>query len=234
MSQSFLANKLFYDLRRSPARTTLEIKIDREGQLVVVAPIEWPMDLIERSVEEKRLWIYTKLAQKELLFRPPKPKEYVSGETFHYLGRSYRLQLVKGHPLRRTVPALRLEGGRFLLRIDERDRAHQHFVDWYINEGSPWLQRRVELWSRRIGIAPPAADIMELGFRWGSCGRKGNLSFHWRTLLLPPRIIDYIAAHELVHLHEPHHTPKFWRRLERAMPDFFERKQWLAENGGRF
>jgi len=60
------------------------------------------------------------------------------------------------------------------------------------------------------------------------------LNFHWRTVKLPPRIIEYIAVHELVHLVEPHHTEAFWLRLERAMPDMAVRKKWLAENGSRF
>jgi predicted metal-dependent hydrolase len=233
MSQSILISNIPFDMRRSAQRKTLEIKIAREGQLVLAVPHDCPMEVIERAVEEKRLWIYTKLAQKELLFTPPRPKEYVSGETFYYLGRTYRLLVVKT-PSDKAIAALRLEGDRFLLRFDERECADQHFANWYISEGTPWLRRRVELWARRIGIAPPSSDIRELGFRWGSCGRKGNLSFHWRTVLLPPRMIDYLIAHELVHLYEPHHTREFWRILERAMPDFFERKRWLAENGARY
>jgi predicted metal-dependent hydrolase len=55
--------------------------------------------------------------------------------------------------------------------------------------------------------------------------------FHWRTILLPPRAIDYVIVHELVHLIEPHHGAEFWRRVERALPDYELRKRWLAENG---
>lgn len=76
--------------------------------------------------------------------------------------------------------------------------------------------------------------MQDLGFRWGSCGRGGRLNFHWRSILLPPRIIEYVIVHELVHIHEPHHTTAFWTRVERAMPDFAARKQWLAEHAGRF
>lgn len=61
--------------------------------------------------------------------------------------------------------------------------------------------------------------------------RQGwRLFFHWRAILLPPPIVDYVIAHELVHLREPHHTPAFWTKLERLMPDFPRRKQWLAES----
>jgi predicted metal-dependent hydrolase len=66
---------------------------------------------------------------------------------------------------------------------------------------------------------------------WGSCGKGGRLYFHWRSILLPPRIADYVVVHELVHLREPHHSPGFWRAVERVLPDFAHRKQWLAEHG---
>ena len=62
----------------------------------------------------------------------------------------------------------------------------------------------------------------------------GALHFHWRAICLPPRIIEYLVAHELAHLCVPHHDSDFSRRLDRAMPDYTARKHWLAEHGGRF
>jgi predicted metal-dependent hydrolase len=73
--------------------------------------------------------------------------------------------------------------------------------------------------------------VQDLGYRWGSCGKGGRLFFHWRTVLLPPPIIEYVVVHELVHLVEAHHTPAFWARVERAMPGYAARKLWLAERG---
>ena len=73
--------------------------------------------------------------------------------------------------------------------------------------------------------------MQDLGYRWGSCGKGEMLYFHWKTILLPARIAEYVVVHELVHLHEPNHSAEFWQRLERAMPDYEERKQWLAEHG---
>ncbi len=104
-------------------------------------------------------------------------------------------------------------------------------VAWYVTHGSPWLRRRIDLLADRIGVPPPPITVRDLGFRWGSCSRAGTVHIHWRTLQLPPRIIEYVVAHELIHLLEPHHGPQFWRRLERAMSDFAQRKQWLAERG---
>ena len=76
--------------------------------------------------------------------------------------------------------------------------------------------------------------VRDLGYRWASCGRNATLNFHWRVILLPPRIIEYLVVHELVHLSDPHHTREFWEHLERAMPDFAARKGWLGQHGGEF
>jgi predicted metal-dependent hydrolase len=65
-------------------------------------------------------------------------------------------------------------------------------------------------------------------------GRSATTLGDGETVLLPPRYVDYILAHALVHLCEPRHNKRFWTALERVMPDFAMRKQWLAENGGRF
>jgi predicted metal-dependent hydrolase len=80
-------------------------------------------------------------------------------------------------------------------------------------------------------VSPPSVRVQDLGYRWGSCGKGGHLYFHWKTILLPARIAEYVVVHEMAHLHEPHHTPAFWIRVERAMPDFAQRKAWLAEHG---
>ena len=87
----------------------------------------------------------------------------------------------------------------------------------------------------------PFVQVRELGYRWGSCGHKGDLYFHWRVAMLPRTLIEYVVVHELVHLIEPHHTNAFWDRVERVVSDWCDaygglrlRKQWLAENGASY
>jgi len=231
-TDSITIGDLNFVLRWSDRRKTVGITVDRDGKLVLTAPSDCPLELVERIAEEKRFWVYTKLAEKELLFRPELSlsKEFVTGESFYYLGRNYRLLIVSPS----NQPDLRLQQGRFMLRSDIHHCAQHHFTQWYTQHAEPWLQRRVGLFADRLEVTPMRIQVRELGFRWGSCSSGGTLNFHWRTILLPPRIIEYIVAHELVHIHEPWHSPAFWRRLERAMPDFAQRRQWLAENGCRF
>ncbi len=234
MTDTLAVDGLTYELRRSPRRATIGITVDRDGSLILTAPEDCPEATIEETARKKQLWVHTKLAQKRRLFRPRAPKEYVTGEGFQYLGRGYRLLLVGAAQDDISTPALRLRRGWFELRRDERHRAEEHFVGWYARNGEPWIRRRVGLLADRIGTEPASVSVRELGYRWGSCGPKGNLNFHWCTLCLPPRIVEYVVVHELVHLVEPHHGPGFWQRVERVIPDFAERKRWLAESGGLY
>jgi len=223
---SLVVDALRFEVRRSPRRRSVQITVDRDGELLLSAPEVCSVRAIEAFVREKRFWIHTKLAEKEALAPSCPTKKYVSGEGFLYLGRSYRLLLVD----EQDIP-VKLEQGRFKMARSAAQTGRDHMVRWYTERARPWLAGRVERYRRRIGVDPASLTVQDLAFRWGSCGKGSRLYFHWRTILLPPRIVEYIVVHELVHLIEPHHVPAFWGRVERAMPDFAVRKQWLAENG---
>ncbi len=217
---------LEFELRGSDQRRSLQVTVDRGGELILFAPPHCEPEILENFVREKRSWIYEKLAQKELLRRDVVAKQYVNGEGFPYLGRNYRLLLVNGQ----SVP-VKLERGRFKMLRSLAPQGRDHMVRWYQVHAAPWLEDRVERFAARVEVQPSGLEVRDLGYRWGSCGRSEKLYFHWRSILLPPPVVEYIVVHELVHLLEPHHTPGFWLRVERAMPDFARRKQWLAEQG---
>ena len=82
-----------------------------------------------------------------------------------------------------------------------------------------------------MGVTVKEVKVQDLGFRWGSFGADGRVSFHWKTILLPPRIAHYVIIHELAHAHYPDHSEKFWVKVEQHLPDWRWRKSWLAENG---
>ena len=117
---------LLFELRWSGRRHTVELTVERDGSLVLKAPEGIEESVIEDFVREKRMWLRTKLAEKDALAARVPRREYVSGEGFHYLGRNYRLLLVD----EQKVP-LKLEAGRFRLRRDEVDRGRRHFIRWY-------------------------------------------------------------------------------------------------------
>lgn len=217
---------LRFTIRRSERRKTLQLTVERSGELVLSAPPEVPEDSLRAFVVEKRFWVYTKLAEKERLQHSVPARQYVDGEGFPYLGRSHRLRLVDQQDV-----ALKLLAGRFLLRRDALVGGREHFVRWYSEHARPWLAARVAEYQSRMEVAPAGVKVQDLGYRWGSCGKGNWLYFHWKTILLPAQIAEYVVVHEIAHLREAHHTPEFWRRVERAMPDFAQRKAWLAEHG---
>jgi predicted metal-dependent hydrolase len=233
MTEQLQIGDLIFSLRRSEQRQTIGITVDRDGSLILRAPVTCPDEQLERVVKEKLLWTYSKLAEKKLLFRSTRPKKFIDGEGFYYLGESYRLLLTDSQVLRNNTIPLKLQDNWFMLCRDERPRAEQHFASWYTYQARHWLRVRVKRFADRVDVEPRGIDVRRLGFRWGSCTPSGKLNFHWRIVLLPPEMIDYIIVHELVHLREPRHSSKFWRRVERILPDYVQRKKWLYENGGK-
>ena len=222
---------LSFEIRHSAKRRTVGITVERDGQLILASPPEVAIETLEKIVNEKRYWIYSKLLKKESLNPPVGVKEYVCGEGFYYLGRSYRLKLVDGV---KRQPPLKFYQSRFELHREEQLRGRECFVKWYGDRLRPILNTYIPAFVNHIGAFPRSVQVRELGYRWGSCGHKGDLYFHWRVAMLPRTMIEYVVVHEMVHLIEPHHTHAFWDRVERVVSDWCDRKRWLAENGASY
>lgn len=233
--ETLMVADLELHVRRSAARHSVEITIERDGSLTVAAPEEATPAKLTEIVLEKREWIYRKLARKEMLLGgPPPPKEFVPGEGFFYLGSSYRLRLIDTDLQKPDAPPLVLRRGWFELARKKQGRAARHFLAWYERHGQAWIDRHTAAASSRLGVIPNSVDVRALGNRWGACTPDGRLLFHWRVVLLPARAAEYVILHELAHLHEPNHGPAFWKVMARAMPDHLARKEWLAIHGSRY
>jgi predicted metal-dependent hydrolase len=224
------AKDISYELVRSQRRTA-DIVIEPDGRVIVRAPDTIPPERIDDIIEAKRIWIYKNLAEWRDLNATRVIREYRNGEGFLYLGRSYRLLLVADQ----DEPLL-LKAGRFCLRRDLVDQgeipaAKAAFRDYFIMRGMERISQRVAYFSPKVGIEAGKVGVRELGSRWASCSPTGNLAFHWKCMMAPPRIIDYIVVHELCHRHHLDHSDAFWNEVDKVMPDFYERKEWLRKNG---
>lgn len=226
MDQELVLGDLRFQVRRSDQRRVLEITVDRDGALVLSAPRDAPAAKLQDFALRKRMWVYRQLARREALAQPVRLKQFVDGEGFAYLGRQHRLKLVASG----DVP-VKLQGGRFVMPKSAVLQGRAHMIAWYGEHARAWLQHRVADFAARMEVLPAGVRVQDLGYRWGSCGKGGLLYFHWKTILLPAPIAEYVVMHEMAHLHEPHHTPEFWRRVERAMPDYLRRKDVLDAKG---
>ncbi|MDH5190055.1 MAG: M48 family metallopeptidase [Gammaproteobacteria bacterium] len=220
-----------YQLLSGSERKTTDIVIERNGEVVVRPPKNCSPEKVDAVVESKRMWIYRNLAEWRDLNATAVVREWVNGETFLYLGRSHRLSLMANQD-----SALKLKDGRFCLNrnlIDEggTDAAKHAFEQYYIVKGLQRIKNRVEYYTPKVGVRPTSIKVKEMGYRWASCGKNNSLSFHWKCMMAPPKIIDYIIVHELCHIHKQNHSDAFWNEVDKVMPDYRERKEWLKLNG---
>ncbi len=214
-----------YNLTTSQ-RKTLSIYLERDGKISVLAPETFTSQQIEEVLERKRGWIYKGLAEWEDLNATRVKREYVNGEGFLYLGRAYRLQIVK-----QQDKPLMLKNGYFCLREQSLPKADDAFKEFYRQKGIKKLCERVVYYQNKIGVQSHDVRVLELKNRWASCSEKGNLNFHWKCMMVPLTVLDYIVVHELAHLHHKNHTTAFWNEVDKLIPDYQDRKQWLKVNG---
>lgn len=218
-----------YTLVRSHRRKTASIYIERDGSVTVRVPDNLSDAEIEGLIEGKRYWIHKHLTEWRELNAAQVVREYVNGEGFLYLGRSYRLQWVDDQ----AVPLL-LKGGYFLLRRDPKTQAdpEEAFKTFYRDQARGKIPERAARYAPAFGVPLPEVHIMDLGHRWASATEgKGRLNFHWRCMMAPLTVLDYIVAHELAHLLVPDHSVAFWSELDKVLPDYPERQRWLREHG---
>lgn len=220
-----------YQLLQGTNRRTTDIVIERNGSIVVHPPIDYTPEQVDAVVENKRMWIYRNLAEWRDLNTTAVIREWVNGEAFLYLGRAYRLSLVAEQDC-----DLKLKEGRFCLSrklIDNggTDAAKKAFETYYSDKGLLRINERVKYFAAKVGVTPKLVKIKDMSYRWASCNKNNELSFHWKCMMAPLKIIDYIIVHELSHIHHRNHSDAFWNEVDKILPDYIERKEWLRRNG---
>jgi predicted metal-dependent hydrolase len=185
---------------------------------------------VERILRRRLPWIRRQRRELEALPPPSPPRKWVNAETHRYLGRQYRLKLVAG-----AERSVKLHGGYFRVTLpDPKDRAAvQRLMEgWYRERARAlvtlraWRLIAATSWLE-VAEVPPIA-IKALTHRWGSTTKAGRITFNVDVVKLPPACLDYVIAHELVHLKIPNHGPAYWRMLGRVMPDW---EKWRERLG---
>ncbi|MFD7816178.1 M48 family metallopeptidase [Streptomyces sp. NPDC059785] len=199
-----------------PRRRTLGIEVAEDGAVLFAVPADAEPAAVADAVRSR----LPRLAA-EVRKRGPRPgqpvKELVSGASFAYLGRRYRL---------RVLPAVEARGVRLhrgwleLPQPARRQDGARLLADWYTDRGSRWLAARAESLAATVGVVPRQVVARELGERWGACDRDTErISLHWALMQLPPALIDLVLVHELAHLRTTGHGQTFRRRMGAALVD---------------
>lgn len=216
-----------YATLRSARRRKLTITVERDRSVVVHAPEEYSDDKIRKVVESKRQWIHEKRRHPQKYQDLPHPpgKELVSGESALYLGRQYRIEMVKG-----AATEVRFSR-QFYVPVGPERRRVEALREWYIDRAREKILPRVALHARQLGVDISAVKIADIRYRWGSCTTKNNVNLNWRLIKAPMFVIDYVIVHELAHLIEANHTARFWNIVRAQTPTMEKAKAWLKEHG---
>lgn len=227
--------KIPYDIKRSRRRRTVALTVGPPGSLVLTAPKNTPVERLDELVRAKARWITTRLRAVRPLGPHPIPREFVSGESFLYLGRQFRLDVRRG----RYSIKVQLERGRFRVDIPAKLRGgakHKAvklaLARWYRAHAEAHLTERVKWWASRLDVVVPKVFAREQERRWGSCA-PGVVRFNWRIVQAPMRLLDYVVAHEVTHLLYDDHSKAFWAALGRVLPSYESLRSDLRTLGPR-
>jgi predicted metal-dependent hydrolase len=224
-----------YTLTLSNHRKTLSISVDLNG-VSVISPSDVPVEKIEYTLHKKAVWIIKQLSDFQEMQTNIQERSFLSGEKLPYLGRQYRLKVVK---IDAEKTSLRFYQGHFLAELPKemmekeyREYLYPLYVNWIKQRGMVFTNDRIKRFTIKLQQEPKKIIIKDQQQRWGSCTPAGSILLNWRIFLAPTSAIDYVLAHELVHLIHLNHTNEFWETLRMLLPDYEQRKEWLRINGG--
>jgi len=208
---------------RTKRKKTASIEI-KDGLIRVLVPNSVTDKRVNAILEKKASWINKKIRlQAEM--PPYRSKEYVNGETFTYLGRNYRLKLVNA-----DTTATRLKNGYLEVPAQGESVIQASLIDWYTSHALVKLEEKTGRYAKTLNVEPSSVAVKDYKSRWGSCSTSGEITYNWRIIMAPHRIVDYVVIHELCHLVEHNHSDKYWKQVESLVPDYSERRAWLKTN----
>jgi len=210
-------------IRVSPRARRLLLRVDAAVRRVdLVLPLGVPAEHGLKFLAAQRGWIAARL---EAL---PPSVPFVEGAIVPVFGVPHRIRR-EGDP---AAAAVAIIDGEIRVRGEPAHiarRVRDHLVGVARRE----LGRRARLCAARIDRKVLRVAVRDTRSRWGSCSAAGSLSFSWRLLLAPEAVIDYVVAHEVAHLVEMNHGPRFWRLVQSLVPDVAPQRAWLKRHRNR-
>lgn len=212
-------------------RKTLEIAIEPPDKITVTAPEGTSEEVILQKVKQKANWLIAKMFTFRNMMRHKIQREFVSGESFMYLGRNYSMQIIIDENIKK--PEVKLLRGKFYVTAPSKDEIaiKEAMEVWYRRKAEEQVKARLKYYAPYFSEQPTAIKIKEQKKRWGSCTSKNELLFNWRAVMAKAPALDYIIVHEMCHLTHKDHSKDFWQQLSMIMPDYEVRKEWLRNYG---
>ncbi|HBT89682.1 SprT family zinc-dependent metalloprotease [Desulfobacter sp.] len=209
-------------------RKTMEIAVHPDSTIIVKAPVQYDITLIEKKIIKRARWILRQLNYFKQ-FSPKTPDRcYVNGETHLYLGKPFRLKLAKGQE-----NSVKLSRGFFHVNCRNEPTpnvAKKLLNQWYSEKAQLQFAESMErCWQKfnGLGIGKPNLSVKRMQKRWGSLSNKGTVTLNTDLVKAPKECIDYVVTHELCHLKYHNHSPDFYKLLDSVIPGWEKIKHKL-------
>jgi predicted metal-dependent hydrolase len=208
-------------VRHSRARRYL-LRLRPDGTARVTIPRGGTQAEARQFVERNRLWLAEQFQR--LQARPRQPAAWQPGSKIWFRGERVRVELVEPRQIN--------FGGEQLTVLDAAADLRPA-IEWHLRQlAVRELPPRVLAWAARHQFSVQRVTVRNQKSRWGSCSRRGTISLNWRLIQTPEFVCDYIILHELAHLRQMNHSPKFWQEVEQFCPDYRVAERWLKTQRG--
>jgi predicted metal-dependent hydrolase len=208
-------------LRLNPRARRLIVKVHPStGEIFVVAPSQRAFDRALDFAQGEAPWIARQLA------RVPKPIALVPGARIPFRGREHAIVLSPGRG-----PAMHDSEAGVIRVGGSAEHIPRRLADFLKREARKLLEARTREYAARIEAGVRRVAVRDTASRWGSCSTSRNISYCWRLILAPDFVLDYVVAHEVAHLREMNHSPRFWRVVKSLVADIESPQAWLRKNG---
>lgn len=197
--------------------------IIKKDLVQIVVPESLSKSRVDELIKKRMPWIKKKLleqSKKSILV----PKEFVNGESFSYLGKNYRLKIISD-----KEPGVKITDGKIYVSgaKEKKTKIKSLLINWYKKCALEKLQEKTNRYSKIINVFPNSVSIKTYKARWGTCSLRGDITYNWKLIMAPHKIIDYVVIHELCHLLEHNHSTRYWQNVKSICPDHKDRKEWL-------
>ncbi len=207
-------------------RKTVAISVEQTLKLKIKAPKHISDTEILNIIEKHKKWILKRI---EILKQSKNiQKSFNEGEKYLLLGRNYELKIAD------TDFPVGIKGDFLIVNSKYSKNVKETVLFFYKLYAKEFFSKKVNEITALTGHKFKTLKISNAKTRWGSCSSFGNINLSWRLIMAPESIIDYVIIHELSHLKEMNHSSRFWKEVEKYIPDHKKRRLWLKQNGHLF
>ena len=215
-------------ITRTKRKKTISILI-KDGNVEVKAPFNLKKNEIDAFILKKEKWIKNKILLQKKIKQLPK-KKFIDGEVFKFLGKDLILKININDAIRTYIKndyiCLDLKNNT----KNNRDKIKKELELFYRSFSEKILKEKTLIESKKMNLKVEKIKVRSYKNRWGSCSSNGDISYNWKLIMAPEKIINYVIIHELCHLIHFNHSRDYWGEVSKKLPNYRESKEWLKSN----